>query len=226
MTTTSPTSPEVPGASGPADALHVPAVLGARERILAASYDLFLERGVWAVGVNEIISASSVAKATFYRHFPSKDDLIEAFFERRQKLFTIGYLTAESERRGTTPREQLLATFEIFDEWFQSPDFTGCPYLRALLEADPQDRVGTASRAYLEDIRASVEAAATLMGLVDPDDFARCWLSLMQGTVVSAVTGDTHGGARMRRLGETLITLHTPAITADQSTAISSVSLP
>lgn len=105
---------------------------------------------------------------------------------------------------------------------------TGCPYLRALLEADPQDRAGTASRAYLEDIRTSVEAAATLMGLVDPDDFARCWLTLMQGTVVSAVAGDTHGGARMRRLGETLITLHTPAdtVAADHTTPISSAALP
>lgn len=226
MSVTSPTSPasplasppslEVPEALGMAETtgrLDAPAGVGARERILAASYDLFLKRGVWAVGVNEIIAVSSVAKATFYRHFPSKDDLIEAFFERRQKLFTIGYLTAESERRGTTPREQLLAIFEIFDEWFQSPDFTGCPYLRALLEADPRDRAGTVSRAYLEDIRSSVEAAATQMGLVDPDDFARCWLTLMQGSVVSAVSGDTSSGSRIKRLGEILITLHSPANT-------------
>ena len=203
MTTPEPTQlPQVPAALE---------VSGARERILAASYDLFLARGVRAVGVNEIIAASSVAKATFYRHFPSKDNLIEAFFQRRQERFTTGYLVVQSQLRGATPREQLLAIFDIFDEWFQTPDFTGCPYLRALLEAGPYERVGAASLTYINDIRSSVETAARKMGLIDPDDFARSWLTLMQGTVVAGVAGDKAAGSRVKRLGDILITLHSPA---------------
>ncbi|MHA7241316.1 TetR/AcrR family transcriptional regulator [Arthrobacter sp. TMS1-12-1] len=177
-----------------------------------------MARGVRAVGANEIIAASAVAKATFYRHFPSKDNLIEAFFKRRQDLFTIGYLAAESLRRGTTPREQLLAIFDIFDEWFQAPDFTGCPYMRALLEASPSDRASAASLTYIKDIHSSVEASAAQMGLTHPEDFAYCWLTLMQGAVVSAVAGDTSNGSRIRKLGETLITLHTPADTPTPDT--------
>ncbi|MCU1634122.1 MAG: hypothetical protein JWM61_2774 [Micrococcaceae bacterium] len=183
---------------------------GARERILAASYDLFVERGTRAVGVNEIISVAGVAKATFYSHFPSKDDLVIAFFERRQHLFTTGYLTAESQRRADTPREQLLAIFDIFDEWFHTPGFTGCPYIRALLETGPLHPVGAASLAYLNDIRSSVEKAAIAIDLADAEDFAYCWLVLMQGAVVSAVGIDPDSGTRIRRLGEMLITLHTP----------------
>ncbi|WP_104116282.1 TetR/AcrR family transcriptional regulator [Arthrobacter sp. B1805] len=183
----------------------------ARERILAASYNLFVERGIRAVGVNEIISTAAVAKATFYSHFPSKNDLVLAFFARRQQVFTAGYLAAESQRRGSTPQEQLLAIFDIFDEWFHASGFTGCPYIRALLETGPQHPIGAASMAYLNEIRTSVEDAATAMGLTDPEDFAYCWLVLMQGAVVSGVGVDPDSGTRIRKLGEMLITLHSPA---------------
>ncbi|MEC5198550.1 AcrR family transcriptional regulator [Arthrobacter sp. PL16] len=194
-------------------------VKDARERILAASYDLFVERGIRAVGVNEIIATAGVAKATFYSHFPSKDDLVMAFFERRQHLFTTGYLTAESQRRADTPREQLLAIFDIFDEWFHAPGFTGCPYIRALLETGPLHPVGAASLVYLNEIRSSLEAAATAMGLTDPDDFAYCWLVLMQGAIISGVGIDPDSGTRIRKLGDMLITLHTPAEPQDSQSS-------
>jgi AcrR family transcriptional regulator len=184
---------------------------GARERILTSSYDLFLDRGVRAVGVNEIIAAAGVAKATFYSHFPSKDDLVLAFFERRQTVFTMGYLTAESQRRADAPRDQLLAIFEIFDEWFHSPGFTGCPYIRAMLESGPGQPLGAASLAYIQEIHTSIRDAATAMGLTDPDDFAYCWLVLMQGAIVSGVGIDPKSASRIRKLGLHLITLHTPA---------------
>ncbi|OUM39434.1 TetR/AcrR family transcriptional regulator [Arthrobacter sedimenti] len=192
----------------------------ARERILEASYDLFVKRGVREVGVNEIISAANVAKATFYSHFPSKDDLVLAFFARREQLFTIGYLGAESQRRASEPRDQLLAIFDIFDEWFHAPGFTGCPYIRALLETGPTHPVGAASLIYLNDIRSSVEQAAAAMGLVDPEDFAYCWMVLLQGAVVSGVGIDPDSGKRIRKLGEHLIALHRPAEpTATSTTA-------
>ncbi|MBG6226736.1 AcrR family transcriptional regulator [Arthrobacter sp. CAN_A2] len=186
-----------------------PAV-GARQRILDASYALFAERGVRAVGVNEIIHTAGVAKASFYSHFPSKNDLIMAFLDRRRDVFTIGYLGAESRKRGATPEEQLLAIFDIFDEWFQSEDFNGCPYIRALVDAGPADVVASASAGYLRDMRDQVENAAASMRLIDPRDFAECWMILLQGSVVAALgTGYTSPG-RIRKLGQLLIASHTP----------------
>jgi AcrR family transcriptional regulator len=58
----------------------------AHERILSAAYDLFSQRGVRDVGVDELIARSGVANATFYRHFPSKDLLVLAFLERREEM--------------------------------------------------------------------------------------------------------------------------------------------
>ncbi|MCU1553271.1 MAG: transcriptional regulator, TetR family, partial [Arthrobacter sp.] len=92
--------PEVQnGGSGP--------VSGVRERILDAAYDLFSRRGVRDVGVNELISRSGVAKASFYRHFATKDELVLAFLERRDQQWTVDTILAEARRRGATPEEQL-----------------------------------------------------------------------------------------------------------------------
>jgi AcrR family transcriptional regulator len=182
----------------------------ARQRILDASYDLFVERGVRAVGINEIIRTAGVAKASFYSHFPSKNDLIMAFLSRRQELFTVGYLGTEARQRGDSPHDQLLAIFDIFDEWFQSEDFTGCPYIRALVEMGTADEVGQASAGYLRDMRGEVERAAVAMGLIDPGDFAECWMILLQGSVVAAMGTGYTSPRRIRKLGQLLITTHTP----------------
>ncbi len=182
----------------------------ARERILDASYDLFVERGVRSVGINEIIHTAGVAKASFYSHFPSKNDLIMAFLSRRRDLFTIGYLGAEAQKRGDSPQDQLLAIFDIFDEWFQAEDFTGCPYIRALVEAGPGDVIGAASAGYLRDMRDQVESAAAGMGLTDPRDFAECWMILLQGSVVAAMGSGYTSPGRIRKLGQLLIASHVP----------------
>lgn len=54
----------------------------ARERLLDAAYELFARRGIRDVGVDELITRSGVAKATFYRHFRTKDDLVAAYLDR------------------------------------------------------------------------------------------------------------------------------------------------
>lgn len=67
--------------------------LGARERILETAYVLFAHR----VGIDEVIDRSRVAKATLYRHFPSKDDLVVAFLELREQRWTLEWIEAEAQ---------------------------------------------------------------------------------------------------------------------------------
>lgn len=106
----------------------------AREDVLDAAYELFSQKGIRAIGVDAIIAQAGVAKATFYHHFPSKDDLVIAFLQRREQLWTREWFEAEVNQRGATPQARLLAIFEVFDEWFQREDFEGCPFLRTLFE--------------------------------------------------------------------------------------------
>jgi AcrR family transcriptional regulator len=180
----------------------------ASERILDTAYELFSRRGIRAVGVNEVIERSGVAKATLYRHYPSKDDLVVAFLERREQLWTLDWVEAEAKRRGSTPEEQLLAIFDAFDEWFRRDDFEACAFINVLLEVGPDHPAGKASIQHLENIRAVVRRLAEEAGLTDTDSFARSWHILMKGSIVSAAEGDREAAKRASTIARLLIDQH------------------
>ncbi len=110
-----------------------------RERLVTAAYELFARNGVQAVGVDAIIERSGVARQTLYRHFGSKQELVLAFLERREEVWTYGWLAAEVQRRERDPRRRLLAIFDVFDEWFRRPDFEGCSFINVMLEHPAAD---------------------------------------------------------------------------------------
>jgi AcrR family transcriptional regulator len=180
----------------------------ARERILGAAYELFSRRAIRDVGIDEVIERAGVAKATLYRHFPSKDDLVIAFLERREERWTMAWVEAEAGRRGTTPEEQLLAIFELFDEWFHRHDFEACSFINVLLEMGPEHPVGQASVRHLESIRSVVSRLAEEAALRDPESFSRSWHILMKGSIVSASEGDADAAQRARSMAQLLIEQH------------------
>jgi AcrR family transcriptional regulator len=178
----------------------------AREDVLTAAYELFNQRGVRAVGVDAIIARAGVAKATFYHHFPSKDDLVIAFLQRREQLWTREWFEAEVNRRGATSQERLLAIFDVFDEWFQRDDFEGCPFLRTLFETfeayQPQENtVAAAARLHLASIRDIVQHYAEEAGVPRPDELAHKWQMLMAGSIVFAGYGDRSSARVAREAG-------------------------
>jgi|SRR5215213_6168419 len=180
----------------------------ARERILATAYELFSRRAIRDVGIDEVIERAGVAKATLYRHFPSKDDLVIAFLERREERWTVEWVEAEAKRRGATPEEQLLAIFELFDEWFHRDDFEACSFINVLLEMGPANRVGQASVRHLASIRSVVGRLAEEAALRDPASFAHSWHILMKGSIVSAAEGDAEAAQRARSMARLLIEQH------------------
>jgi AcrR family transcriptional regulator len=180
----------------------------ARERILDAAYELYSRRAIRDVGVDKVIERAGVAKATLYRHFPSKDDLVIAFLERREERWTLAWVEAEARRRGSTPEEQLLAIFELFDEWFHRDDFEACSFVNVLLEMGPAHPVGRASVRHLETIRSVVRRLAEEAALRDPESFARSWHILMKGSIVSAAEGDAEAAQRAKSMARLLIEQH------------------
>ncbi|RNL59170.1 TetR/AcrR family transcriptional regulator [Arthrobacter oryzae] len=180
----------------------------AGERILAAAYELFSRRGIRDVGITELIDCAGVAKATFYRHFRSKDDVVLAFLARRDRLWTVETIVAGARSRGETPAGQLLAIFDVFGEWFARDDFEACSFINVLLEMGRAHRLGEASIDYLARIRGHVQALAEEAGLDRSEEFARSWHILMKGSIISAAEGDTHAAARARQMAGWLIEHH------------------
>jgi AcrR family transcriptional regulator len=180
--------------------------VGARDRILDTAYDLFSRHGVRTVGVDRIVAESGVAKMSLYRHFPSKDELVLAFLQERERRWTVEWLQAEVARRADTPAGRLLAIFDVFGEWFVLDDFEGCSFINVLLEYDEQGhRIRVASVGYLRNIRAFVGGLAAEAGASDPEALAHQWHILMKGSIVAAGEGDVHAAARAREMGELLL---------------------
>ena len=181
---------------------------GARDRILDTAYELFSQRGIRGVGVDEVIERAGVAKATLYRHFPSKDHLVLAFLDLREQRWTKDLIEAGAIRRGSNPEERLLAIFDVLDEWFHRDDFEAGSFSRVLLELGPNHPAGGASVRHLKQIRAIVRRLAEEAGLRDTESFAHSWHILLQGSIVVAAEGDAQAARRSKSMARQLIDQH------------------
>jgi AcrR family transcriptional regulator len=185
----------------------------ARERILRTAYELFSRRGIRAVGTDEVIHRAGVAKATLYRHFPTKNDLVLAVLERREQLWTHGLIEAQSQLRGNTPEEQLLAIFDVLHDWFQNRDgYEGCSFINVLLELGADHPAGRASIGHIDNVRDIVRQRAVAAGLHDVEDFAWSWHILMKGAIILAAVGDPNAAHRAQKMARALIEQHRPAL--------------
>ena len=126
--------------------------------------------------------------------------------QRREHRWTRAFVEEEARRRGSTPRDRLLAIFDVFDEWFHRDDFEGCSFINVLLEmGDLESPLGKASAAHLEYIRSVVRTLAEEAGVQDSEAFAHSWHILMKGSIVAAGEGDELAGKRARAMGEDLL---------------------
>jgi AcrR family transcriptional regulator len=180
----------------------------ARDRILEAAYELFARNGIQAVGVDEIIRRSGVAKATFYHHFASKDDLVLEFLNLREQRWTVDWIEQEARRRAGTPEEQLLTIFDLFDEWFHREDFEADSFVNVLLELGPAHPAGKASIEHLGNVRAIVMSLADEAGLRATESFTRSWHILMKGSIICAAAGDGDAAKRAKKMAKALIEQH------------------
>jgi AcrR family transcriptional regulator len=171
---------------------------GARGRILEAAYNLFALHGIAQVGIDTVIAKSGCAKASLYNQFGSKEGLAVAFLDRREELWTRAWLEAEVMRRAEDPEERLLAIFDLFDEWFQRPDFEGCAFVRVLLETPQGTLVNRAAADQLLKLRGILHDLAREAGFADVSRFAQVWSMLMKGSVIAAREGNL-GAARDAR---------------------------
>lgn len=175
------------------------------ERLLDTAYELFSARGVRDVGVDELVERAGVAKATLYRHFSSKDELILAFLQLREERWTNGWLRAQVRERGGTPEEQLLSVFDLFDEWFHEPDYAGCPFIKVLLEMGAGHPAGAACIAHLETVSELLTQLGADAGLRDPAELAQSLHLLLCGSIIQASAGKTTAAVRARHMAQAVI---------------------
>ena len=175
-----------------------------RDRLLAAAAQLFHESGIQATGVDSLIEAAGVAKATFYRHFPSKEDLVVAWLkDERTNWFTDVRRVAED--RATSPADVIPLVFEATSDWFQADGFRSCPYLNAAVEiTDPDHPALGVVRKFLSFVEDQLTELAAAAGLPEPAAVGRQLQILLAGALSQALARhsptpfETAGAAAVR----------------------------
>ncbi|GAA1630445.1 TetR/AcrR family transcriptional regulator [Catellatospora bangladeshensis] len=160
----------------------------ARERLLAAAARTFYAEGIHAVGVDRVIEQAQVTRATFYRHFPGKDDLVRAYVEAadadiRARLAAAQAVTAD-------PYRLLGLCVEGIGEDICAPGFRGCPFINAAAEfPDPDHPVHRAVVTHRAWFRDALAGLLTTIGYADPQLGADTLVMLRDGAMVAGYLG-------------------------------------
>lgn len=109
-----------------------------KERILEKTFTLFHKQGYSATGINQIIEEAKVAKASFYQHFKSKEDLCVAFLNKRHD-FWFNALENFTQKE-TDYKSKVLASFDFLVNMNKKENFRGCSFLNILSEI-PSDNI-------------------------------------------------------------------------------------
>jgi AcrR family transcriptional regulator len=175
-----------------------------KEKIDRTAYALFTRHGIRSVGVDTIVARSGAGKMTLYRHYPSKDALALAFFERRFELFSRRWQSAVEALR-LPPRKVLLAVFDVLEDWYRSPGYTGCPVVKAVLESGTDEPVYAGALRYFSSVRSFLKKLATQAGVRDPDALAAQWHILVWGSIIGARAKDRHAARRAKEIAAAIL---------------------
>jgi AcrR family transcriptional regulator len=152
------------------------------EQVLDAAESLFYDRGIQAVGMDEIRTVSGVSLKRLYQLFPSKEALVVGYLERRDKRWRHNLATYVS----ASAEPPVLAVFDWLHQWFSEPGFRGCAFINSYGE------LGATSTAVAGIARHHVaELKIYVRGLVGTEELAEQILALIEGaTTLAAVRND------------------------------------
>ncbi|MEU6095252.1 helix-turn-helix domain-containing protein [Streptomyces sp. NPDC047079] len=177
-----------------------------RDRALDAAEKLFYGRGIQSVGMDDIRGTSGLSLKRLYQLFPAKEQLVEAYLERRDVRWR--QRLAEYVDRHADPVVRLLAVFEWLREWFGEPGFRGCAWINSYGE------LGATSPRVLALVRAHKQAFKTyLAGLVAdaglPAPLGDQLFLLAEGAMVTAgMEASTEPADQAGQAAELLLAAH------------------
>jgi AcrR family transcriptional regulator len=194
---------------------------GTRERILDVATRLFYERGVHESGLQQVIDECGCGKNLLYREFPSKDDLVVAYLERRREQWT-ALFDAATQPLVDDPAGQLVAIVRALAEDTIAPDFRGCPFLK--INAEFPDDTHPAHRLAVEHfntVREQLRDIAERAGAGEPDVVADRLLLIIHGLAANVAISGNEAAAVAVALAEQIVTAATPPLVATSSGATS-----
>jgi AcrR family transcriptional regulator len=175
------------------------------QRILDVASELFYRRGIHAVGVDTVAAESGVTKRTLYDRFGSKDGLIVAYLQTRDRRWR-DLVTSRLDAEHADPLQRVLVPFDVLPEWLAAST-RGCSFVNAFAELPEPDHPGrqvvVAEKKWLRDLFRELLTDA---GARDPDGLAVQLLSLHEGAIISyAMADEANAPHSARAAAETLV---------------------
>ena len=160
----------------------------ARERLLAASDELFYRDGVHSTGIDAVIEKAGVAKGSLYYIFGGKDELVAAYLRGRHDTWR---QRVEAAQAGAAdPDEKILAVFDAIADYVSLPDFRGCPFDNASAEAPAGECQKQATKEYHDWLRQYFLELAAATGAADSQALADALVVLYNGALSTASTAE------------------------------------
>jgi AcrR family transcriptional regulator len=185
------------------DALS-PSQRATRTKILDTAARLFYERGVHAVGVNEIVAEAKASKLSLYRYFPSKEQLVAAMLtEHSDRIHD--WLVRKTAGAPAGP-DRVLSVFDLLIDWFAQPGYHGCTVVNTVTDTRADPAIAAIARRHLARYRHLLQARVQETGLPDAPRLARQLLLLIEGaSVITSIEGTSEAGADARAAAERML---------------------
>ncbi|WP_433709594.1 TetR/AcrR family transcriptional regulator [Nocardia sp. CA-084685] len=175
-----------------------------RSKILETAADLFYEKGVHAVGVNEIAAHAHASKLSIYRYFPSKTELVESMLKEHSDRIHAWLLRKTADAH--EGQERVLSVFDLLIAWFAQPGYRGCTVVNTVTDTRADPAISAIARRHLARYRKMLETRLIEAGITSPEALARQLLLLIEGaSVVSTIEESSDSGADARLAAEHLL---------------------
>ena len=183
----------------------------ASERILDTAFRLFYRHGIRGVGIDTVIAESGVAKATLYKHFPRKDDLVLAYLDKADLAWR-DTLERAADVAGDDPRARLIGLFDAVAASCRSDGYHGCAFINTAAEATMGTDVHRRTVEHKAAVRAWVREMASAAGAADPDGLALALTVLLDGALAAGVLdANPQTAAAAKDAARTLVAASTPS---------------
>ena len=171
-----------------------------RDELVKKALQVFYDNGFHASGMDLIASETGVSKTSIYKHFRTKEDLIIAALKKRDVDFRT-WLYQRMDELSDTPKGQLVSMFDALEEWFTTPGYRGCMFIKASSEfQDARHPIHIASADHKRSLEKYLTDLAQKAGLTNPVLLARQLLLLKEGAIVTAHLGHVKNPSRDARL--------------------------
>jgi len=183
----------------------MPPIESTKEKILDTAARLFYSRGIRATSADLIIAEAGIHKSTFFKHFPTKAEVVTAYLRRRDDKWMTWLITRVDAIAGK-PENRIIAIFDALGEWFNEPDYRGCAFINTAAEtADSTAQDFVLAVEHKERLAAFVRECAKSAHVKRVDQVVDEFMLLIEGAIVRAQMGTPKSATTAKSIAKLLL---------------------